>query len=327
MKALVTGGTGFVGKYLVEALVQQGHEVRVLARSGSDNADSGNYVEFWQGDVTRPNTLKGLGQNIEIVYHLAAVGHVSAISKKAYENFYAVNVQGTENLLRALAESGIQKFVHFSSTAAMGLIKKDLVDETDPPRPVTPYQKSKLESEKIALSLGEELRIPAVVLRPCMIYGPGGYGEFYKIARLMKKGRFPKVGSGLNLTPLVHVKDVVQAAIKAADKGKAGNVYLIASERSLPLDKLREMIIDAWGIRAPYPYIPTWTMFLAAWMFELVARASNTAPLATRRNIANTVADRQFSIKKANEDFGYRPGISFQNGIAETIKFYKEVDA
>lgn len=322
MKALVTGGTGFVGKYLVEELVQQGYEVRVLARSGMNNANLSNHVELWQGDVTRPDSLMDIGQDIDFVCHLAAMGHVSAISKKAYEQFYAVNVQGTENLLRALAGSGIRKFVHFSSTAAMGLIKKDLVDETDTPKPSTPYQKSKLQSEKTALSIGEELSIPTVVLRPCMIYGPGGYGEFYKIARLMKKGRFPKVGRGRNLTPLVHVKDVVQAAIKAADKGKSGEVYLIASERSLSLDELREMIMKAWGVKASYPYIPAWIMVFVAWMCELVAKISNTAPLATRRNIANTVADREFSIKKAGNEFGYHPETSFSKGILETITYY-----
>jgi len=178
---LVTGATGFVGGHLLRALTARGERCRCLVRSQRKAAwltDHDN-VEVVEGDLTRPNTLIGIARGVRTVYHLAAEGHVSAVSREAFQRFVAVNVDGTRNLLNECIGAPIHKFVHFSSTAAMGLIRKTVVDEADTPQPRTPYQRSKLASERTSLALGQEHGVPIVVLRPCMIYGPGARsGEF-----------------------------------------------------------------------------------------------------------------------------------------------------
>jgi nucleoside-diphosphate-sugar epimerase len=205
----------------------------------------------------------------------------------------------------------------------MGLIKKALLDERDVPQPVTPYQKSKLASEAMAFGLGQSLSVPVVVIRPCMIYGVGGKGEFYKQAQLMRRGLFPKVGLGRNLIPLVHVRDVVKGALLAADRGRPGEVYLLASERSLPLDEMRRLIMQGWGTRAIYPFVPTTLMLGIAYAFEKWSAISGTPPLATRQNIASTVGNREFSIRKSRSELGYAQAVPFTEGIAETINWFK----
>lgn len=327
MKALITGGTGFVGRHLVRELVSRGAACRLLVRprSQTDWLRDMDNIELWQGDITEPDSLKGIAEGVDYVYHLAAAGHVSAVSNKAFEKFIKVNVDGTRNLITACGGCNIKKFVHFSSTAAMGLIRKKLVEELVEPQPFTPYQKSKLESEKAALMLGAELGISVVIVRPCMIYGPGGKGEFFRMCRLMKKGFFPKVGLGKNLTPLVYVGDVVRGAIKAAEKGVGGEVYLLTSERSIELDRMRQLVLEAWGSRSFYPYVPVWFMLFAAWCFELLARISGKQPIVTRRNIASTVWDREFSIEKAKRQLGYCPQVGFREGIFETVEWFKSL--
>ncbi len=326
MRVLVTGGTGFIGQYLVRQLLQEGYSVRCLVR---DKAQAEalfiptRYLEFIPGDLTKPETLVSIADGVDHVFHLAAMGHVSAVSQQAFQQFVAVNVEGTASLMRECGRAGVGRFIHFSSTAAMGLIKKSIVDETDPPQPRTPYQKSKYESEIVALSLGKDFGVPTLVLRPCMVYGIGGTGEFFKMCRLMRQGIFPKVGSGRNLTPLVHVRDLVQAAMRTIHRGKAGQVYIIASERSLAMDELRKMVMTAWGARACYPYVPVWLMYCAASGFELLGRMAGKAPLATRQNIASTVWDREFSISKAANDLGYAQSVDFEAGINETVAWYK----
>lgn len=326
MRVLVTGGTGFIGQHLVRQLLQEGYPVRCLVRDAAQAEalfSQARDMEFVTGDVTRPETLVGVAAGVDHVFHLAAMGHVSAVSEEAFKQFVAVNVDGTASLMRECGRAGVGKFIHFSSTAAMGLIKKRLVDETDPPQPRTPYQKSKYESEITALSLGRDLGVPTLVLRPCMVYGIGGRGEFFKMCRLMKKGIFPKVGSGRNLTPLVHVRDLVQAAMRTIHRGEAGQVYIIASARSLAMDELREMVMKAWGTRACYPYVPVWLMYCAAYGFELLGKMTGKAPLATRQNIASTVWDREFSVSKAADDLGYAQSVDFTNGVNETVTWYK----
>ncbi len=105
-----------------------------------------------------------------------------------------MNVKGTKALLVACGEAGVGRFIHFSSTAAMGLIKAEKIDESIPCNPQTPYQKSKCQSERVALEVGKQLSIEVIVLRPCMVYGPGGKGEFHKFYRLIRRGVFPRVG-------------------------------------------------------------------------------------------------------------------------------------
>ena len=325
MNILVTGGTGFIGRYLVKKLISQGSSCRLLIRPTSDTSCLNGIegIELWKGDLTQAKTLSGIAEGVDYVFHLAAEGHVSAMSQEAFNKFTNVNVDGTKNLFTACKDHKVQKLVHFSSTAAMGLIKKKLVSESDAPRPVTPYQKSKLKSEQVALQLGKDFVIPTVVVRPCMIYGINGKGEFYKICQLMRKGMFPRVGLGRNLTPLIHVKDVVHGAVKAAENGIPGEVYLLASDRSIDLNEMRHFIMEAWGTKAIYPYVPVRAMFFIAWCFELLAKLNGKAPIATRQNVYSTVWDRQFSIGKAKRELGYTPNISFREGIFETVNWFK----
>ena len=327
MKALITGATGFVGRYLVRQLLDSGVSCRLLVRPTSETIcfEDMDNIEFCEGDITKPDSLNAIAEDIDYVYHLAAEGHVSAISDEAFKKFIEVNVDGTRNLITACANCNVKKFVHFSSTAAMGLIKKELVDESDVPNPVTPYQKSKLQSEETSIETGRKVNVPVVVVRPCMIYGTGGKGEFFKMCSLMKKGFFPKVGFGKNLTPLVHVKDVVQGAVKAAEKGVAGEIYLLTSENSIDLNQMRDLVTKAWGVKVIYPYVPVSVMLFAAGCFEMLAKITGKAPMATRRNIASTVFDREFSISKAKQQLGYLPKISFEDGICETVNWFKSL--
>ena len=326
-RVLVTGATGFVGTHLLPALLERGVECRCLARSPerAEALPDDPRVTCVVGDITAPDSLAGVADGCDTVIHLAAEGHVSAQSEEAFLRFVAVNVTGTEALIRECAKSGtVQRFIHFSSTAAMGLIEKPLVTEADEPQPLSPYQKSKRESELTALRVGREAGVPVVVLRPCMIYGVGGTGEFHKMARLMRRGRFPKVGRGRNLTPLVHVGDVVQAAMKAGEQGVEGATYLIASARSPELDELRDWIMEGWDEQALYPYVPVSLMYAAAWVFEVLGTITGKAPMATRRNIANTVYDREFSIEAARRDLGYEPAVDPHDGAVATVRWFKE---
>jgi nucleoside-diphosphate-sugar epimerase len=325
---LVTGAGGFVGTYLIEALQQAGASCKALVRSEASReklADRFDGLTFHEGDLTDAETLGGIANEVDYVVHLAAEGHVSAVSEEAFRRFTEVNVRGTERLLEACAGGSVKRFVHFSSTAAMGLIRNTRTTEADEPQPRTPYQRSKLASEQAALDTGRRLDVPVVVLRPCMIYGPGGHGTFEQMCRWMARGRFPKVGRGKNLTPMVHVRDVVQATLKALLRGAPYETYLVTSARSLPLDEFRSLVIQAYGVNPFYPYVPSWAMYALAYASELFGRLTSTPPKVTVRNVASTLWDREFSIDKARSDLGYEPAVSFEEGIAETVAWLQEI--
>lgn len=329
MTILVTGATGFIGRHLVQGLLAKGFRCRCLIRNPVTLADDELFqnpgIEVHKGDVTAPKTLADVGDGVDVVYHLAAAGHVAAVSEEAERAFFAMNVDGTKNLIEACAEAGVRRFIHFSSTAAMGITGEPLMDETTVCQPQTPYQKSKYASEQIALEMGRTHGLEVLVLRPCMVYGPGGQGEFLKFCRLIKKGVFPRVGLGENLTPIVHVDDdVVAAALGAMEGGRGGEVYLVASEKSYPMKELFCAIIHALRIRRAYLYVPVWAAYLAAWAIETMSTATGRPPVVARKNIISTAMDRTFDISKATQDLGYKPTAELGKGAEETIFYFRE---
>ena len=327
MKVLVTGATGFIGGHIIPKLLQKEYQIVFLARD-KQRAEvlrkSFPRISYVLGDTTRPETLQDLPSDVDYIIHMAAMGHVSATSQEAYDKFVSVNEGGTRNLVEHYRDSqSLKRFVHFSSTAAMGPAKMPVLNEKSSPNPVTPYQKSKLRSEKIVQNAFEEYGFPAVILRPCMVYGIGGYGEFYKFCRLMKKGIFPKVGLGQNLTPLVNAEDVAEAAVLAMENGHLGEIYLITSKESIPMDTMRKLIVKSIGCRAPYIFVPSFAALTGAFVLEKLFNAVGKEPVVTYRNIKSTITNRTFDITKARSHFGYNPQVSFEKGIQETIAWYK----
>ncbi len=327
MKVLITGATGFIGGHLVHKMVADGYQCRCLVRKNSNLANLADIIdkiELFEGDIQDKQTLNGIGKDVEAVIHLAAHGHVAAVTDESYKMFNDINIKGTQNLIEScLTNTSIIKFIHFSSTAAMGLIKDVPVNEDSKPQPRTPYQKSKRESEIMALSYFETRQFPVIVLRPCMVYGPGGEGEFLKISRLIKKGIFPKVGFGKNLTPAVYVDDVVQAAILAVEKGMPGSTYIIASETSFELDRIRELVLKELGINRFYPFLPKGIAVLGAGVIEFFSKIMKKEPIVTRQNIRSTFTDRVFDISRAKEELGYKQQIGLEKSIKNTIAWFK----
>lgn len=327
MNVLVTGATGFVGGHLVPELLKCNFNVTCLVRNmekGKVLKEKYGEIALIQGDVTKPETLKGISENIDYVIHLAAMGHVSAVTEESFKQFVGINEIGTKNLIKEfLASKQLKKFIHFSSTAAMGPALCPILDEQSLPNPKTPYQRSKYRSEQIVIKAFKEYRFPGLIVRPCMIYGPGGYGEFHKFCRLMKKGVFPKVGLGKNLTPLVYVKDVVSAAILALENGQPGESYVIASEQSIPMDELRKYIVNAIGVKSPYFFVPSFLALFGAKVIETLFPLLGKEPIVTYTNIKSTIVDRTFNINKAKSKLGYKPSYSFEEGIQKTICWYK----
>lgn len=324
-RILITGATGFIGKWLTQALVERQHLCRCLVRdvSGLNHLEK-LHVEIHRGDLLNGTALDGAVRDVDAIYHLAAEGHVSATSTKAEKRFLEVNVEGSRMLGEKAAKAGVRRFIHFSSTAAMGLARQGSdIDEAEKCNPITPYQQSKYASERVVLEVGQQSEMEVIVLRPCMVYGPGASGQFLKICTMVKKGLFWQLGGKPSLMPIVHVSDVVQAALLALDKGRSNSVYLIASDRSESTDEIRRLILRCLEVRRPKIVIPVALAKYGALVLETVAQSFGVEPPITRKNIESTLANRVFSIEKARAELGYAPQVSIDNGISETVAWYR----
>lgn len=323
---LVTGATGFIGSRLVRKLGAEGMRVRCLVRDplGAAALFEGLDVELAEGDVTRPETLRGVVEGVGVVYHLAAIMGHDLPSEEAFARFRRVNVEGTRAIAEVCDDSGIERFVLASSTAAMGLLRDEVVREDTPVSPYTPYQVSKWEAEEVVREHARDRGLPAVVVRPSMVYGPGFRGDFLTIAKVAKKGVFPRIGRSRNLSPALYIDDCVEALALAGTRGRPGETYLVSSEESYELDRVVRIIADALGVRVRFVPVPAWIALFGAWKLERAFGLVGKHPPVTSRNIRSTITDRVFDVSKAREELGFRQRVGIDEGLRRAVAHFRE---
>ena len=318
----VTGATGFIGKYLVRSLILEGWSVSILVRDEKiAKQEFGDSCKIVVGDTTQPATLVDIFNDIDIVYHLAALMGHDLPSGEAFLRFRAINLQGTINVVNECKLAGIKKFIYISSTAAMGLLNISVVNENTECVPYTPYQVSKYESEQFVINEFRKNGFPVIVLRPSMVYGPGFKGDFLTIAKLCKTGFFPKIGKGENLSPALYITDLVNALLLFATLGKEGEVYLLSSEQSYSLDETVKIIGETLHEKIRFIYVPVRLALLGVGLLELIYKIRKKHPPVTQRNICSMVTDRIFDISKAKQ-IGFKQSIPLNVGLANTINYF-----
>jgi dihydroflavonol-4-reductase len=323
LQYLITGATGFIGPNLIERLVSRGDRCRCLVRKiGNKSALEKRGVEFVEGDITKRDSLRGVADGMDGLFHMATLGHMSNFTVTE-SMFDAVNVQGTVNILNECLRAGVSKTVHCSSVAAMGICSDVPATELSACNPHHPYGRSKHRAEQAVLRIANEKGLPVAIVRFSMVYGPGDRRDILRLTRLAKKSLFPKIGNRPKLTPLLHVEDAVQGLLLAMEKGRAGEIYLMTNHQSEPFDNIIRIIQKALGVPGIPLYIPEWGAKSVASLLENIFKFLGKEPPITRKNIESTLADRIFSIEKAEKELGFRPRVDPEIGLRDTVLWYK----
>ena len=289
MNYLITGATGFVGPHLIKKLTSRGHTCRCLVRPGSEKKIPDiPGVKVISGDITHPESLTGVADNVDCLLHLATLGHTANYTVTE-DMFEAINVSGTRNVMLEALRAGVPRVVHCSTVAAMGICTDNPATEESACRPHHPYGRSKLKAEHIVQELVRQNHLPAVIVRFSMVYGPGDPRDVLKLTRLALKGLFPKIGRRSKLTPLIHVEDAVDGLLLAAEKGRAGEIYLLTNREALPFDEIRKIILQALGVRRPPLYLPEWLALSFANGIEKLYETLGKTPPVARKNIESTL--------------------------------------
>lgn len=329
MNVLITGATGFIGTYLTKALCNQGFQCRCLVRN-IDKAEKtfGNCrrVELVIGDVTEPDSLNNIAENIDVVFNLAALTGHDLPSEHAFKKYRSINVEGVRNILEVCKkEKNIKRIIHVSSTAVYGKLNQHLIDENTICNPITPYQVSKYEGEQLALSYYKEYKMPIVVLRPSMIYGPESTGDLLTMVRIAQKGVYPKFGLGKNLTPALYIDDLIVAMMSSIKNGKIGNVYLIVSKKSYSQAEICDIFEKYFQRKIQTVFIPIIVAKYCALLQERIFEILCLRPIVTSRNILSATYDRIFDISKACKELKFEPKIGLHCGLVKTLRWYKQV--
>lgn len=322
MKALVTGGTGFIGSHLVEALLKKGIQVRCLLRKTSDlKWLKGLPIEVNWGDCNDKNSLREAVEGVEQVFHLAGV--TKAVHEKTY---FEVNAFGTENLIYACLENNprIQKFIYLSSQAAAGPCRNgNKKKESDQCKPVSPYGQSKQMGEELAMAHAQEL--PLLILRPSAVYGPRER-DIYTFFKLLSKRIKPCLPSKDQHISLCYVEDIIQAILLAAQvKGSSGEIFFLSDGQDYRLEEIGDIFAQAMGVNAFCIRVPEWMIIGMASFSEYLSKLSGKPPLLNKGKVEeilqrNWVCD----ITKAKTALGFEPHISLAQGAKLTFEWYKK---
>ena len=324
---LVTGGNGFVGRHLVSALQDRGDLVRVLALPGEDAswlAQRG--VAVYRGDIRVPGSLTKAVDGADAVLHLAAMMDVW----RPIEDYRAVNVTGTENICRAALAAGVRRLVHMSTSSVYGVALGRPADETFPFAPFPdPYPVTKAEGDKLVQRLVAEEHLPAVIVRPDQIFGPGDDLHFGHMADRLCSGRGILVGSGDNAMPLVYVTDIVHGLLLALNHDRAaGQAYNITNDHPLTQRQLFQAIAQDIGASPPRIRVPYRALYAAGYLVERLATAAPSVrrPPVTRLGVAFFGTDNRYAIGKARRELGYAPQVDLRDAVRITAQWYLQRD-
>ncbi len=304
MNALVTGGAGFIGSNLVDALLRKSFEVSVFDdfSTGRKENLSGKNVRIVNGDVRDYQRLKKAAKGCDVVFHMAAqVGNVLSIQEPK-ENI-EINSIGTLNILGACRELGIGRMVYSSSCAIFGETRHSPIDEEHPLQPVSPYGVGKLCGEQLCLTLGPVYGVKTACLRYFNVYGRNQrfnpYGNVLPIfAERINRGEALTVyGDGKQTRDFVDVRDVVAANILAFEK-EASGAFNIATGVATSVNKLVQLSLRASGSEVE--------------VIHAQARVGE-------------VRDSVASIAKAKKILGYLPKIGLGQGVADYFEWFNGV--
>ncbi|SDD20988.1 dTDP-glucose 4,6-dehydratase [Actinokineospora iranica] len=313
MRVLVTGGAGFIGSHYVRQALGGAYptladaEVVVLDKltyagnkANLDPVADNPRLSFVEGDICDAELVAATMAGIDLVVHFAAESHVDR-SILGSADFVLTNVLGTQTLLQAAVDAGVGRFVHVSTDEVYGSIDEGSWPETHPLEPNSPYSASKASSDLIARSFFRTHGLPVCITRCSNNYGPYQFPE--KViplftTNLLDGKKIPLYGDGLNVRDWLHVDDHCHGIQLVADSGRAGEIYNIGGGTELTNRELTSLLLAATGTDESF-----------------------VQPVIDRK-----AHDRRYAvdITKISTELGYQPRVSFEDGLASTVQWYRD---
>lgn len=323
LKALVTGGSGFIGSHLVQTLVGENWEVICLIRPTSRIDFLKKFpVHFIVGSADDIDSLERAAKGQDYIFHLA--GRIRPTSRLTYD---IANHQLTRNLIQACLRKNpsLNRFVHVSSISAAGPSPPgSYSEESQPPLPNSEYGRSKLKGEEAVREVWH--LIPATIIRPPNVYGPRQQ-EIELLIKLLSKRIVPLLKEKKETTSLIYVKDLIQGILLAALSPKTKNqIYYLTDGKGY---SWRESIFTikkyVLGGSLFFP-LPEEFIYSSAWFIDMLKEAGLLRSFFGRKVWRAMVQTPWlFSTSKAEKDFGFRARYSLESGIKETVNYYRKL--
>lgn len=318
MRAVVTGGTGFVGGHLIDLLLEKKYDIVSISRGITKNSLV-KTITHVTADINNPNSLIDIIKKNDVVFHVAALLGSAGASEDEYNR---VNIDGTINVLNKAIESGAKTFVYVSTFAGMGAVGSldRPMTELTPCRPDNIYGASKYMAEERIKEISSG-KIAVIILRPNIIFGPG-FNPATAAAKLfsnMQKKNFIIIGNTENYFPMCYVKNLTHAMVYFAEHHDTGfHTYLVADGEPIKFKETLKMIKDEFGINKRIIHIPYFLPITVAYIMMFFGKVFNFNPLVAPY-IIKAIAKNGFyyDMNKTMKE-GFKPPYTLQNAIKET---------
>lgn len=322
-KILITGASGFLGSWVARELIRQGHDLSVLHRKGSDLSElEGLKYTSCLGDVTDFASVEAACEGKEVVYHLAGV---IGYSKDLRPLMDKVNVGGTGNIVKACLQQKVQRLIYMSSVVAIGASFDGKIPLNESSHYNLKslnlgYFETKRIAEELVVNAHKEKGLEAIILNPSTVYGPGDAKKGSRKTQLkVARGEFPFYTSGgVNI---IHVKDLVSAAIHAMEMGKPGERYILGGENILIKDLFR-MIAEAAGVKPPRIHLPNAILHGMGAVGDFLKRFGLRGPISSENAWTSTMY-HWFDSTKAQKELGLTITPALQS-IADSVGWSRE---
>ena len=272
------------------------------------------------GSVTDREVVRRCVAGVDVVQHLAAAFRELNVPNSHYDE---VNVGGTRIMLEESVQAGVKRFIYCSTCGVHGNVDHPPANEEAPIQPADYYQRTKYEAEPLVMQYHKN-GLPAVIIRPAAIYGPGDPERFFMIFKRVSKGFFPMFGDGKTLYHPLYIDSLIDAFILVMESGRGdGQTYLIADEEYVGIEDLVRRTGRALGVDVKVPHFPVWPVVLAGHICETLCKPFKITPPIFPRRVDWYRQNRAFDISKAKRELGYKPTISLDEGLRRTGEWYR----
>lgn len=322
MKAFVTGATGFVGKNLVQKLLNEDWQVTVLVTNKKESAKifKNKKIKIVEGDLTNQKSIKNK-ISADVVFNLAGV----LPHHKAKESVYfAVNRDGVKNLLEEVKGKKIKRFVHISTVGIYGS-QNTIIRENSSLKLNTAYEKSKYEGEKLVKDYFKKYKTPVSIIKPTIAFGPGDIRPGFKdLFKLIYQNKFVTVGNGKNHFHTIYIENLTDAIIKASkSKSAIGKDFIIGDIPCPKMDEIVNTIAEVENKNLFPVKMPLFIALVLGKIGDYLKILNIPFPLDTQR-VKFITNERKYSTKKAEKILKWKPKVEFKDAIEKTYLWYKE---
>jgi nucleoside-diphosphate-sugar epimerase len=321
MKIMITGATGFIGSNLINRFNKSEHQIHVLCRNYNESISSKPNIKIFSGDITEINSIKKCMGGCDQVYHLAAYARCWVKDKNL---FFEANTRAVENILDSAIKLRVKRVLFVSTALTFGPSNLQSNDESTSRLipPLTVYEESKIEAERIVAKYLDK-GLDVITVHPTRPFGPGIINEanaLVKMIDLYLKGKFRFIlGDGKATGNYVFVDDVAEGCIKAINKGRPGEKYILGGENH-SYNELFEIISELSGIKHYLLHIPEKVGLAFGFFEEFLAKTTNHQPFITSDWIRTFSKDWSFSSEKAIKEIDYKI-TPFNLAIKKTIEW------